>query len=588
LAIASLWIATCAQAQQAAGTALVRHAPTLNGRVDGSIQQMTAENTTFNSSASLTGDLLVPGTPAVRLNGNPNYGGTLDGTGAVLPSTHTIVLNSGAAVRHVIRRTDAVAMPTVTPPPQPTGTRSVSLNNSSQSPGDFSTLRNLTLNSNVGMIAVPPGTYGNFIANSGGGFALGVAGATVPAAYNFQNLTLNSNSSVQVVGPVIVVMNGGFSSNGPMGSSAHPEWLILRIAGGGLTLNGNVSVYAKLEAPSGTLTLNSGAKLTGSTTTDRLIINSSALLKLVEPPAGNPSFPDADHDGMDDAWETAHGLNPLIDDSGWDADGDGVSNLVEFQLGLDPNKSDTDGDGLYDGDEIALGLNPKIASPDTHPPTTPGNLATGAVTTDSVTLSWSPATDDLKVAGYLVYRDGQPVDTDLPIRGTTFTDTNLPDGEEFTYQVRAFDMAGNLSPLGGELGVTTVAVDMDHDGLPDEWERKYFGEEDAAPGNDADGDGKTNLEEFQAGTNPKDFYNGVKPVQEPLNGGREGLNHELSIMVRKPDGTPWPNAPVNFSVNSGGRRISAHPNGPDYFYEVKVQADTNGLAQVYLEPLPQP
>ena len=45
---------------------------------------------------------------------------------------------------------------------------------------------------------------------------------------------------------------------------------------------------------------------------------------------GNYQDTDDDNDGMTDAWETAHGLNPLIDDAGLDADGDGVNNLDEF------------------------------------------------------------------------------------------------------------------------------------------------------------------------------------------------------------------------------------------------------------------
>ena len=294
---------------------------------------------------------------------------------------------------------------------------------------------------------------------------------------------------------------------------------------------------------------------------------------------------DADHDGMDDAWETANGLNPQIDDANFDNDGDGVTNITEFRLGLKPNNPDSDGDGLYDGDEIALGRDPKVFSPDTQPPTTPANLTNGAVTSDSIALSWQPASDDLKVSGYLVYRDGQPIATDQPIRGITFTDTNLPDGEEFTYQVRAFDFAGNLSPLGEEVSVTTTPADADHDDLPDEWERKYFGEDDALPNDDADGDGQTNLQEFKAGTNPKDFYNGIKPVQEALYGGQEGPNHELAMIVRKPDGSPWDNAPVNFDTSASGRRVAASPTGPFIDYQLKIRTSSDGIARCYLEPL---
>lgn len=569
-------------AQAQTGTALVRHAPTINGRVEGSVQVMSAENVTLNGGAYVEGDLLLPGTPTVQLNGNPSYNGTLDGAGAVMPTGHKVTLNGGAGLRHVIRRTDALALPVVSAPPQPAGTRSVSLNHSGQAPGDFSTLRDLTLNSNVGLIAIPAGSYGNFNANAGSGFILGVTGATEPAVYNFQNLRLNSNSSFTVVGPVSVTLDGGFSTNANMGSSAHSEWLRLRIAAGGFSINGKRTVHAHLEAPDGTLTLNGGSQFIGAVAVDRLIINGQALLRLVER-AAEPPFLDADYDGMGDTWEVAHGLNPQINDSALDNDRDGLSNFDEFQRRLNPTNPDSDGDGLYDGDEIALGLDPKVATPDGQPPTVPSAPSVGTTSTDSITLSWQPATDNLKVSGYIVYRDGQPIETDAPIRETTFTDTNLPDGEEFAYQVRAFDYAGNLSPLSQEIIVATAPADEDGDGLPDEWESKFFGEEPAAPGEDADGDGVTNLQELQAGSDPKDFFNSVAPVMKMENNGGPGPNGELVMTVWRPDGSPWANAPVTFTVDQGQRRIAGSPGGP-YVWQLEVRTNGNGRAQVFLEP----
>jgi hypothetical protein len=43
---------------------------------------------------------------------------------------------------------------------------------------------------------------------------------------------------------------------------------------------------------------------------------------------------DSDHDGMPDGWETAHGLNPNLDDSAQDPNGDGYTNLEEYINGL--------------------------------------------------------------------------------------------------------------------------------------------------------------------------------------------------------------------------------------------------------------
>jgi hypothetical protein len=51
--------------------------------------------------------------------------------------------------------------------------------------------------------------------------------------------------------------------------------------------------------------------------------------------------------------------------------------------------------------------------------------------------------------------------------------------------------------------VDDPALDTDGDGLPDWWEQQYFGSATAAaPDDDPDQDGQTNLEEFQAGTDP--------------------------------------------------------------------------------------
>ena len=54
--------------------------------------------------------------------------------------------------------------------------------------------------------------------------------------------------------------------------------------------------------------------------------------------------------------------------------------------------------------------------------------------------------------------------------------------------------------------VVKVEIDLDHDGIPNDWEAKYgLNPNDAADANlDSDGDGFTNLEEYQAGTDPRD------------------------------------------------------------------------------------
>ncbi|MCD6362353.1 MAG: pectate lyase [Armatimonadetes bacterium] len=59
-----------------------------------------------------------------------------------------------------------------------------------------------------------------------------------------------------------------------------------------------------------------------------------------EPPA------DGDHDGMPDAWETAHGLNPADPADGpADADGDGYTNVEEYLNATDPGAPEAGQEG---------------------------------------------------------------------------------------------------------------------------------------------------------------------------------------------------------------------------------------------------
>jgi len=963
---------------QTAGTAFVRHAPTINGAVEGSIQQMLGENVVLNGGAAVSGDLLVPGMPAIRLNGHPDFGGATDGAGSTAPAGYQVTINGGAALRHVVRRTDPLALPAAGAPAAPVGTRIVTLNKSGQSAGDFMTLRNLTLNGNVGQVAVPSGNYGEFVVNGGSGLTLGSAGAVKTSSYGLQRLTLNGSARLEIVGPVELKLAAGVILNGNAGSSDHPEWLRLSVANGGVTLNGGAVLAGTVVAPDGTVIINGNSRLAGTLACDRLTVNGNGVLRLVatnQPPSvaltdpvdgatviaftamtlvatasdpdgtitqveffsgsaplglgspiagrsgefalallaglpagryefsakatddrgaiswsgvatvavtmspnaapqvtltapaagataaansplnlvataadadgtiaaveffdgsakiadgapvagqpgtyiaavtftaagthtlharatdddgagtnsvpvavnvlaalpyradfeavegygagslagqlgwsvtagtaavddrasfsgarsvilspgavpaeinqtfapatgaeiafvdlfaqpaadadvnaaagfsmegarvavvkngavgelwafngdgrgggqwqptgtswalgtgsatrdwirliarldfvrhtwdlyadgamvaadlkfpssdaagltrfgarghttvatriddlfagtANPLFADADRDGMDDAWELANGLNPAVDDRDGDLDGDGLSNIREYQLRLKPNNPDSDGDGLYDGDEVAWGWGPAVPNPDPVAPSTSAGL-TASATTDSVSLSWQAATDNLRVAGYLVYRNGQPIETAQAIRETHYLDSNLPDNATFGYQVRAFDFAGNLSPLSGRVTAQTAAVDTDGNGLPDDWERKYFADGGVDPAADADGDGMTNLEEYRHGTDPRDFYNGVLPVHEVLYGGQPGPNDQLAMIVRHPDGSPWRNAPVDFAITAGRRRIAAAPGGP-FEHQVTVRADANGLAQCYLEPL---
>jgi chitodextrinase len=92
-------------------------------------------------------------------------------------------------------------------------------------------------------------------------------------------------------------------------------------------------------------------------------------------------------------------------------------------------------------------------APDTSPPTPPGNLK-GSPSFNSVLLSWDASTDDRKVDGYIVWVDGVYYDS-LTANALSILVSGLDPSTPYSFEVAAFDLAGNLSALS-ELTVTTT------------------------------------------------------------------------------------------------------------------------------------
>jgi uncharacterized protein (DUF1800 family) len=73
-------------------------------------------------------------------------------------------------------------------------------------------------------------------------------------------------------------------------------------------------------------------------------------------------------DGMPDWWEFTHKLKPnLASDAALDPDGDGLTNLQEFNRNTNPNLADTDGDGLTDLVETGTGTWVSATNTGTNP-----------------------------------------------------------------------------------------------------------------------------------------------------------------------------------------------------------------------------
>lgn len=182
----------------------------------------------------------------------------------------------------------------------------------------------------------------------------------------------------------------------------------------------------------------------------------------------NPAFTDTDGDGLDDAWELTHGLDP--DDDGTtgesspgakdgpngalgDPDEDELSNLGEYQAGTDPQEPDTDGDTLTDGEEIAG---------------TSNAFASGTPTDPLLADSDGDGANDFEENGSLnTAFSNEPTDPNV-------ADTD-GDGMDDAYEL--------LCNTSGS------ALDPNDDGS---------GDPTQAPTGDRDGDELTNLEEYQA------------------------------------------------------------------------------------------
>lgn len=129
-----------------------------------------------------------------------------------------------------------------------------------------------------------------------------------------------------------------------------------------------------------------------------------------------------------------------------------VNNIANISLTQRMSKA-----GTELGKQVIFGGGAVVPDPsDTVAPTAPTNLATvtANVTDVAVPLSWTAATDNVGVAGYKVYRNGTEVAT---VSGTTYTDTGLTASTAYSYTVKAYDAAGNVSPSSATLSVTTKA-----------------------------------------------------------------------------------------------------------------------------------
>jgi regulation of enolase protein 1 (concanavalin A-like superfamily) len=201
---------------------------------------------------------------------------------------------------------------------------------------------------------------------------------------------------------------------------------------------------------------------------------------------------------------------------------------------------------------------------------------------DSVTLDYAPTVALTSPANGASVTAGSPVTLAATASSTTAT----------IAKVEFFDGAAKLgedttapytftwtSPAPGSHTITAKAIDSfgvaatsapinivgDTNSLPSAWRQQIvdFDPSDAIsdisqvlPGDDFDHDGLTNLQEYQQGSDPNDFYNGIAPVLEVVSGNNQGdlpgttLPQKLVVRVKNANGAVAKAGNVSFTITS--------------------------------------
>jgi chitodextrinase len=105
-----------------------------------------------------------------------------------------------------------------------------------------------------------------------------------------------------------------------------------------------------------------------------------------------------------------------------------------------------------------------VTNGDTQAPSVPGGLKVTADAANKVTLSWNASTDNTAVVGYTVLRNGAALNTSST---TSYTDTTAAPNTTYTYQIKAYDAAGNSSAATSNVSVKTpIAADTQAPSVP--------------------------------------------------------------------------------------------------------------------------
>jgi hypothetical protein len=184
--------------------------------------------------------------------------------------------------------------------------------------------------------------------------------------------------------------------------------------------------------------------------------------------AGDPNFTPAPNETDIDGQNRV--MNERIDigadeisDMITDFDDNGVINISDLVTLMDswltrpgdanwnPNY-DANKDNIIDIIDFLLLSKYWLADKDLVPPTVPTTITATDTTTSTVSLAWNESTDNMAVAGYMVYRNGVYTGWSAT---PEYTDIDLDPLTTYAYTVLAYDLAYNTSPMSSICMATT-------------------------------------------------------------------------------------------------------------------------------------
>jgi hypothetical protein len=151
----------------------------------------------------------------------------------------------------------------------------------------------------------------------------------------------------------------------------------------------------------------------------------------------------------------------------------------------------------------------------------------------------------------------------------------------------------NLGQLKQVFSFDRLSVDARHDvdenGIPDWWEKYYFGATGVAAGVDTDGNGLPDWQEYVASGPAPDAYAGSAPVLTIESGNEQQappirfVRDPLRVKVINANGAPLANVPVTFVCSEGGAKVALTRNKTGFrSTHLRVLTGADGVASAFV------